>query len=140
VKIKRLVIVLILIAVALIAAVLPSTISAARQQREWNRTVKALRDLPYYDQVVAAVQAFVRSRKAGSNTVPATVTFDELVSGGYLRTNEVAAFAGKEVVDVASGRTFFMAPPETILIRVRMANGPDIILRTDGTIEPEPKR
>ena len=127
-KTKRVILIVVLLVGAYIAAMLPSAISAQRQKREWLRTVGALQSLPR-DRVATAVEAFISSRKATSTALPATVTFAELVSGGYLQTNEVAAFDGKEVV-VSLGITD--ATPQAILIRVRMPNGRDVVEMADG--------
>jgi hypothetical protein len=86
--------------------------------------------------VDAAVQAFVSSRKAGSNTVPATATFDELVAGGYLHSNDVAAFGGKQVVVFigVDGST-----PAAAYLRVHLTDSRDVVENADGSIMLEPK-
>jgi len=133
VKTKHRVVILasaVLVATYVIFCIVPTL----RHRAEWDRTVSALRGLPR-DRVDAAVQAFVSSRKAGSNTVPATATFDDLVSGGYLQTNEVAAFGSKKVVvwlgvDDSTPAAFF--------IRVHLSNNRDAVEMRDGSIMMEP--
>jgi hypothetical protein len=132
VKKKHLIIVSCLL--VLVAAYIVSIIPNIRFHREWDRTVQALRGLSR-DRVDAAVQAFVRDRKAGTTPLT-TVTFDELVSGGYLHTNDVAAFGGKQVVVFIGidGST-----PAAAYLRVHLTDSRDVVENADGSIMLEPK-
>jgi hypothetical protein len=134
VKIKRIIFVLILLLLAFVLMRLPSAISAARQHREWDRTVQALRSLPR-ERVDTAVQAFLHG-KAGTTAPPATVTFAELVSGGYLHTNDVAAFGGKQVVVFigVDGST-----PAGAYLLVHLTDTRDVVEEADGSIMMRPR-
>jgi hypothetical protein len=129
VKTKRVILIVVLLVAAYVVATLPHAISSERHKQELERTFAALRSLPR-ERVATAVEAFIGSRKTGNTALPATVTFAELVSGGYLATNEIAAFDGKEVI-VSLGITD--APPQAILIRVRMPDGRDVVEWSDGS-------
>jgi hypothetical protein len=120
---------------ALVIAYGISVIPNFRRKAELERTFAALQNLSH-DRVETAVQAFVHDRKVGTTTLPATVTFDELVSGGYLHTNEVAAFGGKqvEVFLGVDGST-----PAAIWIRVHLADNRNVVVNADGSIMLEPK-
>jgi len=115
--------------VVLVALYFIAMIPSIRFRLEWDRTVKALQSLPR-ERVDAAVQAFVHDRKASTAGLPATVTFAELVSGGYLRTNDVVAFGGKQAeVFLGVDESY----PAAIRIRVRMPNGRDVVEMMDGS-------
>ena len=131
---KKHLIIIICLAV-LVTAYVVGMIPSIRAHREWDRTVEALRSLPR-ERVDAAVQAFVHDRKASIAALPATVTFVELVSGGYLHTNDVAAFGGKQA------EVFLDADeshPAAIWIRVHLTDTRDVVEATDGSIMLEPK-
>jgi hypothetical protein len=83
--------IVVLIAVAGIFAV-----SRWRLDSEWNKAVEALQGLPP-GRIITAVQAFTHDRQAGHGSFPKEVSLDELVSGGYLKMDEIAAFRGREV-------------------------------------------
>ena len=89
-KKKRLLIfgVLAALAVAYIASAVPNF----RHRAEWNRTVAQLRSLPL-DRLTTAIQTFVRDRKTTDSAVP----LRELMSGGYLRAEEVGGLADRDV-------------------------------------------
>lgn len=125
--------ILILLGGIVVATLLVGAISAERQHRERIRFVKALQSLSR-DRVDAAVQAFIRDKKTGGASLPATVTFGELVSSGYLTKNDVAAFDGKEVmVSLSDDIT-----PQSILIRVPLTNGREIVEMGDGSVQMIP--
>ena len=132
-KKKRFIIIgcLMVLVVAYVIGIIPNI----RSRSEYDRTVEALQSLPR-ERVDAAVQAFIHDRKASSTALPATVTFAELVSGGYLHTNEVAAFGGKQAevfVDVDDSH------PLAIWIRVHLTDTRDAIEWRDGSIGLEPR-
>jgi len=133
-KINRVILVLVLLGAMVIATMLVGGVSAELRHREWSKTVEALRNLPR-DRVDTAVQAFIRDKKASGASLPATVTFGELVSGGYLTTNVVAAFDGKEVIVSLSSDDI---TPQSILIRVPLTNGREIVEMGDGSVQMMP--
>ena len=132
-KKKRLIIIGCL--VVLVAAYVVGMIPNIRFHREVNRTVEALRTLPL-ERVGPAVQAYVHDRKTNTAALPATVTFAELVSRGYLHTNDVAAFGGKHgEVSLDADESH----PAAVYIRVHLPGGRDVVENTDGSIMLEPK-
>lgn len=127
-KTKRFTIVLILAVLGF--AYLSSIIPNLRDHSEWKKTVRALQDLPK-DSVDTAVAAFARDRKATNSFVPTIVSLRELVSGGYLRAEDIRGLEAKEVtVSLTAGET----TPSEVWIRVRTAHG-DIVLMADGSIQ-----
>jgi hypothetical protein len=69
-------------------------------------------------------------------SLPASVSLRELVSGGYITTNDVRAFDGMEVtVSLTASDT----DPHSILIRVRMPDGSQIAAMADGSVQQLPK-
>jgi hypothetical protein len=87
------------------------------------------------ERVDAAVQAFLHD-KAGATASPTTVTFAELVSGGYLHTNDVAAFGGKQVVVFigVGGST-----PAADYLLVHLTDTRDVVEEADGSIMVRPR-
>lgn len=124
-KNKRFIIVGVL--VALVVAYIVSIISNFRHRAEWERTVAALQHLPH-DRMDTAVQAFKRDRKATESTV----TLRELVSGGYLRAEDIR---GLEEQDVTVSLSADETNPQRVWIRVRASDGSDIVALTDGSIQ-----
>ena len=81
------------------------------------------------DRLRSATQAFISDRKARGTSVPATVTFSELTSGGYLSNSEVAAFSNVVVtVSLPADQT----SPTAIWIRVRFTDGFEMAQTSDG--------
>ena len=115
---------------AYVVAIIPNI----RVHREWDRTVAAIRSLPR-ERVDAAVQAFLHD-KAGTAAPPATVTFAELVSGGYLHTNDVAAFGGKQVVVFTRVDG---SNPAAVYLLVPLTDTRDLVEEADGSIMLRPK-
>ena len=130
VKKKRFVILGVL--AALVIGYSVSIIPNFRHRAEWKRTVAALQSLPH-DRLETAVQSFKRDRKPTDSTVP----LRELVSGGYLRADEVASLRDSDVsVSLAANET----TPQVVWIRVRAADGSDIVLMADGSIQKVARR
>jgi len=55
-----------------------------------------------------------------------------LISGGCLATNDVHGFDGMEVTISLSANEAY---PQSILIHVRMAEGTQVVLMADGSIQ-----
>ncbi|MEI2725938.1 MAG: hypothetical protein V9H26_21210 [Verrucomicrobiota bacterium] len=127
-KTKRLIIVGLL--AALVVAYIIVIVPNFRRQAEYKRTLAAFRSLSH-DRVETAVRAFVRDRKTTDSAVP----LRELVSGGYLRPEDIRGLEDRDVtVSLTADET---AP--AIWIRVRAIVGNDIVLMTDGSIQAFPK-
>src|SRR5205085_11217491 len=125
VKIKRRIILGVL--AALVIAYFISIVGNFRHRDEWKRTVAALQSLPQA-RIKDAVQAFKRDRKTTDSIVP----LRELVSGGYLRTEDVQGLGDRDVsVSLVADET----RPQVIWIRVRAADGSDIVLLADGSVQ-----
>jgi len=128
-------VIIILASVVLVGAYAFSIAPNLRHRSEWKRTVRALGNLSR-ERVRAAVQAFTRDRKASGKPLPAAVPFGELVSGGYLRADEVAAFDGTQTtvsLDVDESR------PALIWVRVQFPDGCSFAELADGSIQGLPK-
>ena len=97
-------------------------------QSHWERKQ------PAFDvaKLIPALQAFGRDRAAGGQPLPLTISLSDLVAGGYLSVNDVAAFRGADVtfytsVDVRS--------PHAILARARMPDGTELVVLADGSVQ-----
>ena len=120
---------------ALVIACVISIVPNFGRQAEWKQIVSALQGLPQ-GRFEAAVQAFTRDRKASGHPLPDVVPLRELIIGGYLRTNDIRGLEEREVT--VSLNAADETNPELILIRVRRADGSDIALLSDGSIQGLP--
>ena len=99
----------------------------------WQRKQPVFKDAP---KLISAVQAFSRDLTARAQSLPATVSLQELVSGGYIAASDVRAFDG---MDVTISLTADKTQPQEILIRVRSPDGSVTALLADGRIQKLPK-
>ena len=127
---KRLIIVgvLTVLAIGYIISIIPNS----RHRAEWKRTVAALQSLSH-ERVETAAHAFARDRKTTGSAVP----LRELVSGGYLRAEDIR---GLEDRDATVSRSTDETVPQMIWIRVRASDGSDIVLLADGSIQKMARR
>jgi hypothetical protein len=86
--------------------------------------------------LTAAVQAYSRDQASRGKPLPSSVSLRELISGGFLATNDVHAFDG---MDVTISLTASDAYPQSILIHVRMPDGTQMQVLTDGSVQTLPK-
>jgi hypothetical protein len=99
----------------------------------WQRSQPVFKDAP---KLAAAVQAFARDRAGRGQPLPASISLRDLVSGGYIATNDVHAFDGMDVtISLAASLAALDADPQSILIHVRMPDGTHIVLLGDGSIQ-----
>jgi hypothetical protein len=99
----------------------------------WQRSDQAFKILP---KLAVAEQSYLRAHANSSQPLPASVTLQDLVSGGYISTSEVRSLAGSDV-------TFYPmvtgAAPRVILVRVRMPDGVQIAAMADGSVQQLPR-
>ncbi len=125
---KRRILILSGVVVLVAAAWIPSILHNARQNSERTQAVRALQSLPR-ERINTAVDAFARDRRSAGAPVPEYVSIQQLASGGYLSSNEVAAFRG---MDVAFAVEPVKSDPNAILARVRLTDGRELIEVADG--------
>lgn len=113
------------IAVAIIVCVAVTTY--------WQRKQPVFKDAP---KLISAMRAFTRDLTARGQSLPATVSLRELVSGGYIVANDVRAFDG---MDVTIALTADETHPQEILIRVRFPDGSVTALLADGSVQGLPR-
>ncbi len=130
VKSKRLIIVGVV--AALVAAYAISIIPNSRHRAEWKRTVAGLQALSH-KRIQEAAQAFARDRKISGGAV----SLRDLVSGGYLRPQDLR---GLEEKDVTISLTADETMPSAVWIRVRASGGSDIAVMADGSIQTIARR
>jgi len=123
-KIRRLIVIAgFLIAVA--ALVSMALVSHWRN----SQTFKGLAKL------AAAEQSYLRDHVSRGEPSPASVTLRNLVSGGYISTDDARAFDG---MDVTFYPTVGDSDPLAVLVRVRMRDGVQIAAMADGSIQQLP--
>ena len=82
--------------------------------------------------LISALQAFSRDQAVGGRQLPAEVSLQDLLRGGYLTTNDVAAFEG---MDVTFSTQADDSHPAMILARARTPDGLFICLLADGSVQ-----
>jgi hypothetical protein len=134
VKAKRLIILGVL--TAPVVGYIISMIPNFRARADEKEIVSALQSLPRA-RFIAAVQLFAHEHNADSSVFPGSVVLSELLSGGYLRTQEVA---GLERRDASISLPIDETRPQELRIRVRANDGSVIALVGDGSIQKLPRR
>jgi hypothetical protein len=129
-KIKRSTLILGIVAGLFMVALLLPAISAARLKSARIKMFGAVRALPR-QRLVSAIQAFSEDRRASGRPLPDSVPLEDLVSGGYLRAEEVRALKGIEtIVSLHLDET----QPSGVLLQAR-SPWEWIVLRLDGTVD-----
>lgn len=127
-KIRR----LILIASLLVAVAALTSWSLVVHWQHSDQTFKILPKL------AAAEQRYIREHVSRGQPLPASVTLQDLVSGGYVSADEVRSLDGSDV-------TFYPqaissnSQPQDIVVRVRMPDGVQIAQMVDGSIQQLPR-
>jgi len=129
VKTKRLIIFGVL--AVLVVAYIISVLSNFRHRAEREKTIGALQGLSH-DRIEAAIRSLIRDGKASGTALPAAASLRELVSGGYLRAEDIR---GLENRDATVSLSTDSAAPQTIWIRVHDTDGSDIVLMADGSVQ-----
>jgi hypothetical protein len=99
----------------------------------WQRSQPVFKDAP---KLTAAVHAFSQDLASRGKSLPESVSLRELISGGYVATNDVHAFDGMDVTISLSASDAY---PQSILIHVRMPDGTQIVALSDGSVMGLPK-
>ncbi len=84
--------------------------------------------------IVAASKAYANALHSRGLPVPASVPVSELVRPGLLEARDVIAFEGLDasIVLKTNGAVYL---PQTVLMRVRMGDGSDVVLYADGSVQ-----
>ena|ERR1041385_1534420 len=83
-------------------------------------------------QLIAAMQAFSRDQILRGHQLPAEISVQDLIQGGYLSANDVRAFEGMEVM---FSTRYDLTTPQCIVARARTADGQLICLMGDGSVQ-----
>jgi hypothetical protein len=95
----------------------------------WERSDVTYNILP---KLGVAEQRYLSDHASRGQPLPTSVTLQDLVSGGYISTNEVRSLAG---ADVTFYPTATEATPQAILVRVRMPDGSQTVALADGSVQ-----
>ena len=89
-----------------------------------------------FPKLVAAVKSYSRDHISHGQPLPVSLTLRDLVSGGYIGTNDVLGLDGGDV-------TFYPKASErdakAVLVQVRMSDGKRVVALTDGSIQQLPR-
>jgi|ERR1044071_1961334 hypothetical protein len=82
--------------------------------------------------LIAAMQAFSRDQILQGRQLPAEISLQDLIQGGYLRAKDVRAFEGMEVT---FSTRYDPTTPHRMVARARTADGQLICLMGDGSVQ-----
>jgi Flp pilus assembly protein CpaB len=83
-----------------------------------------------------AVESYSRDYVSRGQRLPSSVTFQDLVNGGYISAREVRAFDGMKVTMYPTAST----NSRTVLVRVRMPDGTQFVTLADGSVQQESRK
>ena len=99
----------------------------------WARHQPPLKDLPV---VLTALRRYSEDKLIRHQPMPAKVSMQDLVQAGYLKPQEAAEF--KEV-DLTFYPLAAGSGPKTVVARARLADGSQVVLLADGSVETPAK-
>ncbi len=83
--------------------------------------------------LIAAVAAYKHALAEKDTPVPDTVSLAQLLNRGLLNPEDVRAFAGWQVsISLKADE----ATPQAVLVRARRPDGDELVLLTDGSVQP----
>lgn len=85
--------------------------------------------------IVAAAHSYTVDLRARNQPIPKAVPLQQLVTLGYLKPGQIAAFHG---LDATLFLTANAASPQMVLMRVHMMDGTDLVLLNDGSTSQVP--
>ena len=80
--------------------------------------------------LVAAARAYTRDLQVRKQPIPQSVTLEELVAFHFLQPGDIEAFRGLKATIVL---TTDASDPQAVLMRVRLPDGGEIVLLSDGS-------
>jgi len=100
----------------------------------WQHSEQTFKILP---KLAAAEQRYVQEHVSHGQSLPASVTLQDLVGGGYISSDDVRSLEGSDV-------TFYPqaisdSQPQAILVRVRLSDGSQIAALADGSVQQLPR-
>ena len=95
----------------------------------WTHHQTPFQNLP---QLIAGLQAFARDHSAHGQTLPAEISLQDLIRGGYLSAEDVRAFEGMDVVFSTQADA---SHPQSIVARARTQDGQYICVLGDGSVQ-----
>ena len=100
----------------------------------WQHSEQTFKILP---KLATAEQRYVHDYISHGQPLPASVTLQDLVGGGYISTDDVRSLEGSDV-------TFYPqaisdSQPQAILVRVRLSDGSQIAALADGSVQQLPR-
>jgi hypothetical protein len=93
---------------------------------------------PFQDapKLISGIRTYVSDHKSHGQPMPAKISLQDLVDGGYVSAADVRAFDGMEV-------TISLGPDQInskqVLMRARLLDGSVTALMADGSVESVPK-
>jgi hypothetical protein len=99
----------------------------------WQRAERTFSILP---KLGMAVQSYSRDLTLHGQSLPSSVTLQDLASGGYISAEDVRQCAA---MDITFYPTTSGSDPTFILVRVRMPDGVQIVALADGSVQELPR-
>ena len=99
----------------------------------WQHSEKTFNILP---ELAAAEERYLHDHAFPGQPLPASVTLQDLLGGGYISAGDVRSLDGADV-------TFYPAAtnltPQSVVVRVRLSDGSQIVALADGSVQQLPR-
>ena len=82
--------------------------------------------------IFAATKSYTTNLKSHDQTIPDSVSVDELIAQKLLRREDVSGFAGERVT---ISLRLDESNPQAVLMRARMTDGNEIVALADGSVQ-----
>jgi len=82
--------------------------------------------------IVTAIHAYNDKLKSQNQPLPETISLQQLIAQGFLKSEDVNAFNG---MDVTVSLAIDEANPQQVLMRAKMPDGIQIVALADGSIQ-----
>ena len=82
--------------------------------------------------ITTAIHAYCSDAKEHNNSLPSSISMQELITKGFLKREDVSAFDGMEVTVYLSVND---TAPNAILMRAQLTDGSQIVALADGSVQ-----
>jgi hypothetical protein len=89
-----------------------------------------------YPKLVTAFKKYTRDHVSPGKPLPASISLQDLVNGGYLTTNDVKEL---NVQELTIYPTAGKHDPKAVMVRMRMPDGRQILTLADGSTQQLPR-
>jgi len=84
------------------------------------------------EKLTAAIHAYSLDAKQHNNSLPSSISLQELITKGFLKHEDVSAFDGMQVTVYS---TVDDTTPQAVLMRAQLSDGSQIVALADGSVQ-----